>query len=148
MFEPFGAADARPSGREREGKVRALSLTPATQELPVAAARPTTNDFDAWRSRLRRAVLAEVTEFAARRAAELDGTGVDAAGPVLVEFVSDGKCLRSTFMYLGWLCGAAPSRAAKRSSCATTSSACSAHHLPRANPMEETCWSARRPASW
>lgn len=94
--------------------MRALSLTPATQELPVAAARPTTNDFDAWRSRLRRAVLAEVTEFAARRAAELDGTGVDAAGRVLVEFVSDGKCLRSTFMYLGWLCGAAPSRAALR----------------------------------
>ncbi len=114
MFEPFGATDARPSGREREGEVRALSLTPDTQALPVAAARPTAAEFDAWRRRLRRTVLAEVTEFAARRAAELDGTGVDAAGRVLIEFVSDGKCLRSTFMYLGWLCGAAPSRAALR----------------------------------
>lgn len=89
-------------------------LTPATEALPVTAPAPTEESFDAWRSRLRRAVLAEVAEFASLRAAELDGTGVDAAGRVLAEFVSDGKCLRSTFMYLGWLCGAAPSRAALR----------------------------------
>ena len=58
-----------------------------------------------------RTVLAEVAEFvAARRAAELEETGIDAVGDILAEFVSDGKCLRSTFMYLGWLCGAAPSR--------------------------------------
>jgi geranylgeranyl diphosphate synthase type I len=42
----------------------------------------------------------------------LDRTGIDVAGDILVEFLSGGKCLRSTFMYLGWLCGAAPSNAA------------------------------------
>ncbi len=89
-------------------------LTPATEAQPLAVAPPVDAEFGAWRSRLRRAVLGEVAEFASLRAAELDGTGVDAAGRVLVEFVSDGKCLRSTFMYLGWLCGAAPSRAALR----------------------------------
>nr|WP_231639721.1 polyprenyl synthetase family protein [Mycobacterium sp. Marseille-P9652] len=74
---------------------------------------PDTDDFDGWRSGVRRAVLAEVAEFVAeRRVTDLAGTGVDVAGDVLVEFVSGGKCLRSTFMYLGWLCGAAPNRAA------------------------------------
>ena len=35
---------------------------------------------------------------------------------MLVGFVDGGKCLRSTFMYLGWLCGAEPSNAALRAS--------------------------------
>jgi geranylgeranyl diphosphate synthase, type I len=94
------------------GKMRALSLTAAagTRER-----WPRTEELGTWRSDVRRAVLADVARFVARRrAAELDGTGVDAAGDILVEFVSDGKCLRSTFMYLGWLCGAEPSGAALR----------------------------------
>jgi geranylgeranyl diphosphate synthase type I len=62
---------------------------------------------------LRRAVLTNVAEFvAARCAAELAAAGVELAGDILMEFVSGGKCLRSTFMCLGWLCGAAPSAAA------------------------------------
>jgi geranylgeranyl diphosphate synthase type I len=62
---------------------------------------------------VRLVVLATVADFiAARSAAELDGAGFDAAGDILLKFVSGGKCLRSTFMYLGWLCGAAPSDAA------------------------------------
>jgi geranylgeranyl diphosphate synthase type I len=89
-------------------------LKPGTGASPVSVDAPNGDGFDAWRSRLRRAVLAEVAEFASLRAAELDATGVDEAGRVLVEFVSEGKCLRSAFMYLGWLCGAAPSRAALR----------------------------------
>ncbi len=97
------------------GKIPSLSLAPATEALPISAARPGADEFGVWRSRVRRTVLAEVTEFvAARRAAELPGTGIDAAGDILAEFVSDGKCLRSTFVYLGWLCGAAPSAAALR----------------------------------
>ena len=97
------------------GEVCALSLRFATEAPPVAAGRLGTGEFVVWRSRLRRAVLAEVADFvAARRTAELDGTGVDAAGDVLVEFLSGGKCLRSTFMYLGWLCGERPNPAAVR----------------------------------
>lgn len=89
-------------------------LTSAAQAAPLAPAPQGAEGFAAWRSTLRHAVLVEVAEFASRRAAELADTGVDAAGRVFVEFVSDGKCLRSTFMYLGWLCGAPPSRAALR----------------------------------
>jgi geranylgeranyl diphosphate synthase, type I len=71
--------------------------------------------FDEWKSRVRRTVLGEVGHFVTSRcAAELDGAGVEAAAEILVDFVSGGKCLRSTFMYLGWLCGAAPSEEALR----------------------------------
>ncbi len=97
------------------GKIPALSLVPATAALPMAAARPDADEFCVWRSDVRGTVLAEVAEFvAARRAAELEETGIDAVGDILAEFASDGKCLRSTFVYLGWLCGAAPSTAALR----------------------------------
>ncbi|MGB8389226.1 polyprenyl synthetase family protein [Mycobacterium sp.] len=97
------------------GNIPALSLAPATAAPPMAAARPAADEFGVWRSQIRRTVLAEVAEFiAARRAAELEGTGIDAVGDILAEFVSGGKCLRSTFMYLGWLCGAPPSTAALR----------------------------------
>lgn len=69
--------------------------------------------FESWQAHIRRNVLAAVAAFvAARRSAELGGTGVPIAGDILVDFVEGGKCLRSTFTYLGWLCGAGPSRAA------------------------------------
>jgi len=92
----------------------ALSLAPGTDSLQITAGcRAGTVGDDDWRSNARLAVLAAVADFvAARRTAELDGAGFAAAGDILVEFVSGGKCLRSTFMYLGWLCGAAPSSAA------------------------------------
>ncbi|BAX91697.1 polyprenyl synthetase [Mycobacterium shigaense] len=48
----------------------------------------------------------------ARCADELGACGVDVAGSILTQFVGGGKCLRSTFMYLGWLCGAPGSDAA------------------------------------
>jgi geranylgeranyl diphosphate synthase type I len=57
-------------------------------------------------------VLDAVGEFVARRASDLDMTGLGVAGDMLAEFLAGGKCLRSTFMYLGWLCGAPPSGAA------------------------------------
>jgi len=93
------------------------------RELPrarfIAAARtgaaymPATDQFDSWRTGLRRAVLAGVAEFVSARCADTLGEcGVDAAGEILMEFVKGGKCLRSTFMYLGWLCGAPASDAA------------------------------------
>jgi geranylgeranyl diphosphate synthase, type I len=66
--------------------------------------------FDVWRIGLRRTVLTHVAEFVANRcAAELDEAGVEVAGDILLNFLTGGKCLRSTFMYLGWLSGAADS---------------------------------------
>jgi geranylgeranyl diphosphate synthase type I len=61
-----------------------------------------------WRNRLRADVLASVADFVATRCAtDLGQAGIDVAVDVLAEFVGGGKCLRSTFAYLGWLCGAA-----------------------------------------
>ncbi|MGA8328883.1 MAG: polyprenyl synthetase family protein, partial [Mycobacterium sp.] len=66
--------------------------------------------FGEWRIALRRKVLTYVTEFVADRcAADLDTSGMEVAGDILVNFVAGGKCLRSTFMYLGWLAGDAHS---------------------------------------
>ncbi len=84
----------------------------AEGEICAVSLLPTVGD-DAWLSNIRPAVLAAVAEFvSARRTAELDVAGIGPAGDILTEFVSNGKCLRSTFMYLGWLCGAPPSAAA------------------------------------
>ncbi|WP_207550521.1 polyprenyl synthetase family protein [Mycobacterium mantenii] len=93
----------------------ALSFSPATTSPPVAIGWLSADDFEAWRSNVRRMVLGDLADFvAARRVGELDDARVDTAGDILVEFVSGGKCLRSTFVYLGWLCGAPPDDAALR----------------------------------
>lgn len=64
---------------------------------------------------IRRAVQESVTDFVNTRCApELRAAGVDIAADVLREFVDGGKCVRSTFMYLGWLCGADDDDAALR----------------------------------
>jgi len=77
-------------------------------------APPWTPDAEqgAWRSDFRSAVLDAVGGFVAARTAEPECEALDSVGDMLAEFVSGGKCLRSTFMYLGWLCGAPPSGAA------------------------------------
>ena len=93
------------------GEVRALWLAPSVQATELdQKSWSDPAQFDVWRLGLRRKVLAHVTEFVAERcAAELDESGVEIAGDVLVKFVNGGKCVRSTFMYLGWLAGAADS---------------------------------------
>ncbi|BBZ45133.1 polyprenyl synthetase family protein [Mycobacterium parmense] len=94
--------------------MRALPFTPACG-TPTALDSPRAEEFGVWRSTVRDAMLADVAEFVAARCADqLDGTGIDVTGEILLEFVSGGKCLRSTFAYLGWLCGSAPSGAAVR----------------------------------
>ncbi|OJZ75350.1 polyprenyl synthetase [Mycobacterium paraffinicum] len=92
----------------------ALSLTPATESPAAAADWPGSAPFDEWRSSVRYGVLALLGHFVEPRRSQLDDTRVDAAGDILMAFASGGKCLRSTFMYLGWLCGAAPGEAALR----------------------------------
>jgi geranylgeranyl diphosphate synthase type I len=90
------------------GEVRALTSAPSAQ--PIERNQQSWSDtaqFDIWRIRLRRKVLTHLTEFVTGRCtAELDESGVEVAGDILMKFVAGGKCLRSTFMYLGWLVGA------------------------------------------
>jgi geranylgeranyl pyrophosphate synthase len=92
----------------------ALSLTHHTESPASAAELRDPAHFDGWRSSVRRGVLAHLADFVGPRRSELDDTRIDAAGDILMAFVSGGKCLRSTFVYLGWLCGAAPAQAALR----------------------------------
>lgn len=96
------------------GTVRSFPQLRSVAPMPDAVALlADPGQLGAWRQGVRQAVLAAVAEFvAARCAADLGPCGVDVAAEVLTEFVQDGKCLRSTFMYLGWLCGAPPDSAA------------------------------------
>jgi geranylgeranyl diphosphate synthase type I len=93
------------------GDVRALSLAPSA--APAELDQQAWSDpaqFEVWRIGLRRRVLCHVSEFVAGRcAAELAESGVEVAGDILLNFVAGGKCLRSTFMYLGWVAGSADS---------------------------------------
>jgi len=96
------------------GAVCAFPGARLAEAIPTGPASPPNGDqFDAWRTDLRGAVLAHVAEFVAGRCVDaLGACGVDVAGDILLEFVNRGKCLRSTFMYLGWLCGEPASDAA------------------------------------
>ncbi|MDG4665805.1 polyprenyl synthetase family protein [Mycobacterium sp. 236(2023)] len=56
---------------------------------------------------VRESVLAAVAEFLDTRCAQsLPASRVDIAQDVLRALLAEGKCLRSTFLYLGWLSGA------------------------------------------
>lgn len=92
------------------GNVREFAQITVVEPARTSTARlPAIDQFDSWRADVRHTVLAQVTEFIAARCTDtLADCGVDAAGDILLEFVDGGKCLRSTFMYLGWLCGAEP----------------------------------------
>lgn len=77
------------------------------------AVTPPGPEFEIWRNGVRHRALAHVGDFVETRCLPtLERTGVDVASDVLVSFVDGGKCLRSTFMYLGWLCGAGQDAAA------------------------------------
>ena len=92
----------------------ALSLSPATESPAIEPEWPGTAHFNEWRSHVRRGVIAHLADFVAPRRSQLNDTRIDAADDILMAFASSGKCLRSTFAYLGWLCGAAPGEAALR----------------------------------
>nr|WP_284230791.1 MULTISPECIES: polyprenyl synthetase family protein [unclassified Mycolicibacterium] len=60
---------------------------------------------------------AHLSDFVTTRClAELGESNVEVAGDVLSQFVDGGKYVRSTFMYVGWLCGASDDEAALRAS--------------------------------
>lgn len=51
--------------------------------------------------------MRSLNEFVTTRCADdLQSAGVEIAADVLQDFVDGGKCVRSTFVYLGWLCNA------------------------------------------
>ena len=95
----------------------AVSLNGA--RVPAASGVAVEHDaqFEIWRNGVRQGALAHVADFVdAHCVPQLAGTGIDVAADVLVQFVGGGKCLRSTFMYLGWLCGESADDAALRAS--------------------------------
>ena len=95
----------------------AVSLSGA--RIPTTAGLAVEHDaqFEIWRNGVRQAALSHVADFVDNRCVpQLADTGIDVAADVLVQFVGGGKCLRSTFMYLGWLCGADEDDAALRAS--------------------------------
>ncbi|WP_176561845.1 polyprenyl synthetase family protein [Mycolicibacterium palauense] len=68
-----------------------------------------------WHDEVRDAVLAHLADFVRRDCIDrLGGAHVDVAAELLTGFLTGGKCVRSTFMYLGWLCGAPEDEAALR----------------------------------
>ena len=70
-----------------------------------------------WRDDVRTAVRAHLSEFVALECrTDLGAAKVDVAGEILSGFVDGGKYVRSTFMYLGWLCGAGEDDSALRAS--------------------------------
>ncbi|CAN3127645.1 polyprenyl synthetase family protein [Mycobacterium sp. smrl_JER01] len=70
-----------------------------------------------WRDNVRTEVREQLGEFVRGECVRrLDGAGVEVAGELLCSFLDGGKYVRSTFMYLGWLCGAAEDAAALRAS--------------------------------
>lgn len=92
------------------GALSLASFAPATEPAVRRESWSERGQFDVWRIGVRRTVLTHVAEFVANRCAvELDKAGVELAGDILLNFVTGGKCLRSTFMYLGWLSGATDS---------------------------------------
>jgi geranylgeranyl diphosphate synthase, type I len=59
-------------------------------------------------------VRATVADFVAEQCRALSGSNLGIAVDVLMPFLDGGKCLRSTFVYLGWMCGADADDAAVR----------------------------------
>ncbi len=101
------------SGGDRKGTVvAALGTRPYRQRggAPTVA-------ISGWRAELRAAVRRHLSDFLHEECVgRLDAARVDIAGDVLRDFLDGGKYVRSTFMYLGWLCGAGEDDAAVRAS--------------------------------
>ncbi|MFD6456026.1 polyprenyl synthetase family protein [Nocardia sp. NPDC060220] len=81
--------------------------------IALRPCEPATGDdgsarFADWLARTQISVRGHVDEFVrARCRAELDPAGFSFPGRLMIDFASGGKCVRSVFVYLGWLCGGA-----------------------------------------
>lgn len=73
--------------------------------------------FQTWHEQVENELRTQIEQFVdARCGEELVTAGFDEPGRIVCDFVSGGKYLRPTFMYLGWLCGATESTPALRAS--------------------------------
>ncbi|WP_442790739.1 polyprenyl synthetase family protein [Nocardia sp. NBC_01329] len=91
----------------------------AQRAAPLLHASDTNGDgsawFQTWTARVRDTVRTHIESFVrARCQEELQANGFEFASRVLLDFLSGGKSVRPTFLYLGWLCGAEESEAALR----------------------------------
>ena len=76
------------------------------RSIDAAVSAPASAELEFWRQGVRHAVCGHVAGFVEDHCVtQLERTNVDIAPKVLAGFLDGGKCLRSTFMYLGWLCG-------------------------------------------
>ena len=100
----------------------------------------------AWRADLKSAIQAEVDAFLEHRCLDsLADAGVEQAVTVLRDYLTGGKCVRSTFMYLGWLTGAADDDAALRA--AASLELLHAFALIQDDVMDESALRRGRPAA-
>ncbi|KMO77154.1 (2E,6E)-farnesyl diphosphate synthase [Mycolicibacterium chubuense] len=90
----------------------------AGTHLVMSGARvPTATSLGAWRDDLRAGVRNYLADFVRSEClGRLAAANVDVAGDLLSGFLDGGKYVRSTFMYVGWLCGADENAAALRAS--------------------------------
>ncbi|MGW0159414.1 polyprenyl synthetase family protein [Mycobacterium sp. NPDC003323] len=80
-----------------------------------AVTRARSDPPPSWLASLRAQVLAAVSDFLDTHCAgSLHGSHVDIAEDVLRGMLAEGKCVRSTYLYLGWRCGAPADTAAVR----------------------------------
>lgn len=102
--------------------------------------------FDTWGSDLRSAIQGELDAFLEHRCvSRLADSGVEQAVTVLRNYLSGGKCVRSTFMYLGWLAGADDDDAALRA--AASLELLHAFALIQDDVMDESALRRGRPAA-
>ncbi|MFI7529987.1 polyprenyl synthetase family protein [Nocardia salmonicida] len=88
------------------GDVDAERVAIAIQHCRASPNEDGSAQFAGWLDRTQRSVRDHVDEFVrARCAAELDPEGFSLPGRLMIDFASGGKCVRSVFVYLGWLCG-------------------------------------------
>jgi geranylgeranyl diphosphate synthase type I len=85
-------------------------VVPGGDVGPVLVADPVDRAWlDSWRAGVRQQVIDTLVRFVRDRCAEhvRDVLGARFVTDLLSGFVTGGKCVRSLFTYLGWLCGAA-----------------------------------------
>ena len=103
----YGAGPATNGGEVRAVDNGSSTRTESSRDVALPVAQ--------WQAQVRADVLGAVTEFFDNHCAEaLSGSRVGVAEDVLRNLLADGKCLRSTFLYLGWLCRAPAEHAAVR----------------------------------
>jgi geranylgeranyl diphosphate synthase type I len=99
-----------------------------------------------WRDDVCVAVRAHLSDFVVGQCrTDLGSARVDVANEILSGFVDGGKCVRSTFMYLGWLCGAGQDDSALRASASLE--LFHAFALMQDDVMDESAMRRGRPAA-